>query len=144
MKYIAAIGNIEVHSGVEYIIESELQIGDYVDMYDGEEELVVVVRQRIYCISDHSFIFFCEKIDHEVSTGRLINKDIKIPDVAIEELSLSTRAYNCIRNVRPMILRFGDLVKYSRKDFSMGRNVGKKSIAEIDNLIKSFGYEWEP
>lgn len=67
----------------------------------------------------------------------------------IAELGLSARAFNGIRETRgPYGLVFseietlGDLIRHSRIDILKRRNVGRKTLTELDNLLESYNLEW--
>lgn len=64
-------------------------------------------------------------------SGRLI-KDKKIAD-----LDLSVRALNCLKALEVETL--GDLCEYSEQDLLKFRNFGRKSITEIQELLRENG-----
>jgi DNA-directed RNA polymerase subunit alpha len=70
----------------------------------------------------------------------------KLLKTAIEDLNLSVRAYNCLRSAK--IESLGQLVHYSTTDLLKFRNFGRKSLAEIENLLTekglSFGMDLAP
>lgn len=55
----------------------------------------------------------------------------------IAELELSVRSANCLREAK--IATIGELVNKSPQELLKYRNFGKKSLAEIDELLKSMG-----
>jgi len=55
----------------------------------------------------------------------------------ISELELSVRAANCLREAK--IHTIGDLVQKDSQELLKYRNFGKKSLAEIDELLHSMG-----
>ena len=60
--------------------------------------------------------------------------------VRIQDLELSTRTYNGLRND---FFRLSDLVTSSRRSLLKMTNLGKMSVDEIENLLKSLGLEFE-
>jgi len=50
-------------------------------------------------------------------------------------MDLSVRALNCLKAAEVETL--GELVRYNRNDLLKFRNFGKKSLTELDELIKS-------
>ena len=50
-------------------------------------------------------------------------------------MDLSVRALNCLKAADVDTL--GDLVSYSKNDLLKFRNFGKKSLAELEELVKS-------
>ena len=60
-------------------------------------------------------------------------------DKDIIELEPSVRTYNCLK--RAGIDTIGDLVKRSVNDLCHVRNMGRKSLEEIEGLLKDRGLE---
>lgn len=60
-------------------------------------------------------------------------------DTPIEELDFSTRSYNCL--TRSGILALGALVDMSRRELGRIRNMGAKSMKEIEEKVRLCGYE---
>jgi DNA-directed RNA polymerase alpha subunit len=58
-------------------------------------------------------------------------------NMTIEELDLSVRAYNCCK--RANILTVGDLIKKTGEDMMKVRNMGKKSLDEIQKKLEMMG-----
>ena len=56
-------------------------------------------------------------------------------NIAIEELQLSVRAYNCLK--RANINTIGDLLEYSPEKLQELRNFGKKSADEVFGILKN-------
>ena len=76
----------------------------------------------------------------------LTDEDQKLRRKLLQKLSdmgLSVRAYNCLKAAD--IDTFADLVSYSRAELMKFRNFGRKSLAEIDELVEkmqlSFGMD---
>lgn len=55
-------------------------------------------------------------------------------NIAIEELQLSVRAYNCLKKAQ--INMVGDLLKYSPEKLQELKNFGRKSAAEVFSTLK--------
>lgn len=58
-------------------------------------------------------------------------------NMTIEELALSGRAYNCLRNAS--IRKVGDLLDYSAEQLMGLKNFGEKSLTEIVDKLASMG-----
>ena len=56
------------------------------------------------------------------------------------DLDLSVRALNCLKAADVETL--GELVAYNRNDLLKFRNFGKKSLAELDELVDTKGLEF--
>ena len=63
-----------------------------------------------------------------------LQEKLKTP---ISELELSVRSANCLREAK--IHTIGDLVEKTPQELLKYRNFGKKSLAEIDELLQSMG-----
>ncbi len=63
-----------------------------------------------------------------------LQEKLKTP---IAELELSVRSSNCLREAK--IATIGELVEKSPQELLKYRNFGKKSLAEIDELLQSMG-----
>jgi len=78
-----------------------------------------------------------EIIDEEILK---IRKLLKTP---LSDLDLSVRAFNCLKAANVKTL--GELVKLEVNDMMKFRNFGKKSLTELENLVKekklSFGID---
>lgn len=63
----------------------------------------------------------------------------KVLDMTIEELELSVRAYNCLK--RAGINTVTELVQRSPDDMMKVRNLGRKSMEEVEQKLKELGLE---
>jgi DNA-directed RNA polymerase alpha subunit len=72
----------------------------------------------------------CQDVKH-------MAENIPIPDRPIEVLDLTTRSYDCL--LRSEIKTVKELLMKTHADLSRIRNVGKKSLLEIDEKLKSLG-----
>ena len=74
-------------------------------------------------------------------TGLMISKSedpsVKILETSIDDLDLSVRAYNCLK--RAGILTLRDLTDKSENEMMKIRNLGKKSLKEVIDKVKSMG-----
>ena len=75
------------------------------------------------------------------TTGLMIEKTedpkVKALETSIEDLDFSVRAYNCLK--RAGIHTLQDLVNKSEGDMMKIRNLGKKSLKEVIDKVKSLG-----
>lgn len=91
-------------------------------------------------LNDHLklFIGLTEKIrDVEIMVEKEEEERDKILDMSIEELDLSVRSYNCLK--RAGINTVGELITKTEEDMMKVRNLGKKSLEEVDEKLKSLG-----
>lgn len=58
----------------------------------------------------------------------------------LTDMDLSVRALNCLKSAEVETL--GELVAYNKADLLKFRNFGRKSLSELENLVKSEGLEF--
>ena len=63
-------------------------------------------------------------------------------DMTIEELDLSVRAYNCLK--RAGINTIGELVQRNQEDMMKVRNLGRKSLEEVEQKLAGLGLALRP
>ena len=91
-------------------------------------------------LSDHLklFITLTEEISDEVT---MVEKEEetkdKILEMAIEELDLSVRSYNCLK--RAGINTVEELTQRTEEDMMKVRNLGKKSLEEVTQKLSELG-----
>jgi len=66
-----------------------------------------------------------------------IDERSRILDMPIEELELSVRSYNCLK--RASINTVDDLIQRTEEDMIKVRNLGKKSLEEVDAKLSDLG-----
>ena len=92
-------------------------------------------------LADHLRIFstFEAKIEDEESMP-VENVDPRVSEMLskpIEELDLSVRSANCLKNAN--IRTLGDLVQRSEREMLSTKNFGRKSLDEIKDVLQSLG-----
>lgn len=91
-------------------------------------------------LSDHLklFIGLTDTMDEvEVMVEKEEEEKDKILDMTIEELDLSVRSYNCLK--RAGINSVQELTQKTVEDMMKVRNLGKKSLEEVENKLESLG-----
>lgn len=84
------------------------------------------------------FINLTEKVDEvEIASEDGENDKEKILEMTIEELDLSVRSYNCLK--RAGINTVEELIRRSDEEMMKVRNLGKKSLEEVQNKLKELG-----
>lgn len=84
------------------------------------------------------FIDLTEKsAEPEPEPEEPVDEKSKILEMPIEELELSVRSYNCLK--RAGINTVEDLVQRTEEDMIKVRNLGKKSLEEVDRKLKELG-----
>ena len=84
----------------------------------------------IFINFDESMVNGSDEVDEEEEKVR------KILNTSVEELELTVRSSNCLKNAN--IRTIGDLTKMTEEEIAKTRNFGKKSLSEIKEKLK----EW--
>nr|MCU0240717.1 hypothetical protein [Pyrinomonadaceae bacterium] len=88
------------------------------------------------------FINFEEEEDdiqyEEVQRAPLLRNDLL--DRSVDELELSVRSYNCLKNADIRSIR--DLIKRSEREMMNTKNFGKKSLNEIKDMLHGMGLDF--
>jgi len=91
-------------------------------------------------LSDHLklFIGLTDSMgDVEIMVEKEEEEKDKILDMTIEELDLSVRSYNCLK--RAGINTVYELTQKSEEDMMKVRNLGRKSLEEVEQKMKALG-----
>ncbi|MGD1818606.1 MAG: DNA-directed RNA polymerase subunit alpha [Pleomorphochaeta sp.] len=151
-KYIEEIGVIAIDAffspvtRVKYSIEPT-RVGyrnDYdkliLEIYtDGTIAPVNALAEAAKIAKDHFSVFinFDEAlVNSEEEVDEEEEKIRKILNTSVEELELTVRSSNCLKNAN--IRTIGDLTKKTEDEIAKTRNFGKKSLTEIKDKLK----EW--
>ena len=70
------------------------------------------------------------------------NSGDKVLEMTIEELDLSVRAYNCLK--RANINTVAELVTRNTEDMMKVRNLGRKSLEEVEQKLQALGLSLRP
>ena len=92
----------------------------------------------------HFALFSDEKItidlDSKNQSEELDEQDLRTRQLLktkLVDMDLSVRALNCLKAAE--VATLGELVKFNKNDLLKFRNFGKKSLTEIEDLIKTKG-----
>ncbi len=95
-------------------------------------------------VKDHMSIFINFEEEEEeykyedIARPPLMRNDLL--DKPVDELELSVRSYNCLKNADIRSIR--DLIKRSERDMLHTKNFGKKSLNEIKDLLHGMGLDF--
>ena len=95
-------------------------------------------------VKDHMSIFINFEEDEEefayedIARPPLLRNDLL--DRSVDELELSVRSYNCLKNAEVRTIR--DLIRRSEKEMLGTKNFGKKSLNEIKDLLHGMGLDF--
>ena len=80
-----------------------------------------------------------EAYDTEVMVVKSDNGKEKVLEMTIEELDLSVRSFNCLK--RAQINTVEDLTNRTEEDMMKVRNLGRKSLDEVVEKLRSLGFD---
>lgn len=96
-------------------------------------------------LKDHINMFINFDVEHEEE--KVVNeKDAeverlrKILTTSVDDLELSVRSHNCLKAAN--IKTLGDLVKRDESEMLKFRNFGRKSLAELNDIVDVYGLEF--
>jgi DNA-directed RNA polymerase subunit alpha len=95
-------------------------------------------------VKDHMTIFInFEEEEEEYTVEKserppLLRNDLL--DRSVDELELSVRSYNCLKNADIRTIR--DLIKRSEREMMNTKNFGKKSLNEIKDMLHGMGLDF--
>jgi len=107
---------------------------------DGSISPETVLKRSVRLIKQYldAFEADSENVDYPLEEPKEDNTDLKnILSKSVEELELSVRAANCLKNAG--IKSIGELVQKSEPEMLKYRNFGKKSLEEIKELLIEMG-----
>jgi len=100
------------------------------------------IAQAANILRDHIQLFLSFDVEAE-STEEMMEKDSefarirKILQINVDELELSVRSHNCLRAAN--INTIADLVRRDEPELLKFRNFGRKSLAELSEIVDQFG-----
>lgn len=99
------------------------------------------VAQAAQILRDHLQIFIKFEEKQEIEESEKISEEkskiLSNLNRSVEELELSVRSYNCLKNAN--IKTIGELVQKTEADMLKTRNFGRKSLNEIKEILAEMG-----
>jgi DNA-directed RNA polymerase subunit alpha len=158
----APIGTIAIDSiftpikNVNYNVEN-YRVGQKTDFEklnlnittDGSIEPKKALTEASKILIQHFMLFSDEKINLEEAIADEFDEDTlhmrQLLKTELTEFGLSVRALNCLKTAE--VFTLGELVSFKKSDMLKFRNFGKKSLTELEELVKdkglTFGYDTE-
>jgi DNA-directed RNA polymerase subunit alpha len=98
------------------------------------------IGQAAKLLKDHMSIFInfeevAEAVEEPAERG--VGQMNEVLNRSVEELELSVRCYNCLKNAN--IQTIGDLVQKTEAEMLRTKNFGRKSLNEIKEILTSLG-----
>ncbi|MFV0501361.1 MAG: DNA-directed RNA polymerase subunit alpha [Bacteroidales bacterium] len=107
---------------------------------DALKEAATILIQHFILFSDEKITLESDKkvITEEFDENTLYTRQLL--KTKLVDLDLSVRALNCLKSAE--IETLGQLISFNKADLLKFRNFGKKSLAELENLVKSKNMEF--
>jgi DNA-directed RNA polymerase subunit alpha len=149
-KYVEIIGTIPIDAvfspvtKVKYLVENT-RVGQRTDYdklvleiwTDGTIAPEDALAEAAKIAKDHLSIFINFDEESTEDEGEIDEEEARIRavlDTPVEELELSVRSSNCLRNAN--IKTIGDLTRRTEEEIAKTRNFGKKSLQEIKEKLR--------
>ena len=109
---------------------------------DGSITPEEAVTHAAKILRDHLQLFINFGIEPEAEKAETeqeaeIGRVRKILKMSVDELELSVRSHNCLRSAN--IKTLADLVRRSESELLKFRNFGRKSLAELSEIVEQHG-----
>ena len=108
---------------------------------DGSIEPKQALTEASKILIQHFMLFSDEKINLEETVGDEFDEDTlhmrQLLKTELTEFGLSVRALNCLKTAE--VFTLGELVAFKKSDMLKFRNFGKKSLTELEELVKEKG-----
>ncbi len=101
------------------------------------------IGQAAKLLKDHMTIFInFEEVPEAVEepAERAMDQMEEILNRSVDELELSVRSYNCLKNANIQTIR--DLVQKTEAEMLRTKNFGRKSLNEIKEILRGLGLEF--
>ena len=132
VKYSVENTRVEQRTDYEKLI-LEIVTDGSIHPEDALKGAANILIQHFLLFSDQKMTFETAKPDEENAVDEEMLHMRKLLKTPIAELDLSVRAYNCLKAAN--IKSLGELASLEVSDMMKFRNFGKKSLAELEQLI---------
>jgi DNA-directed RNA polymerase subunit alpha len=133
-----SIENFRVEQRTDYEkLILEIQTDGSIHPEDALKGAANILIKHFMLFSDQTMTFEASKAEEEETVDEELLHMRKLLKTPIADLDLSVRAYNCLKAAD--IKTLGDLAALDISDMMKFRNFGKKSLAELEQLIAEKG-----
>jgi len=152
--YIAIDSIFTPIKNVSYAIEN-FRVGQKTDYEkltieittDGSIAPKIALQEAAKILIHHFVLFSNEKITPEIEEKKVVKEFdeefLRIRQILkkkLVDMDLSVRALNCLKGAE--VVTVGDLVKFHKDDLLKFRNFGRKSLAELEQLVDNLNLEF--
>lgn len=139
VKYIVEDYRVEQKTDFENLILTVITDGSIFPK-DAIKEAAQVLIHHFMLLSDEKISIVTEEKHERDEFDENTLHVRQVLQSRLSDLGLSVRAFNCLKAAD--IETLGDLVVYNKNDLLKFRNFGKKSLAELEELLASKGLEF--
>jgi DNA-directed RNA polymerase subunit alpha len=132
VKYSVENTRVEQKTDYEKLI-LDIETDGSIHPEDALKGAANILIKHFMLFSDQTMTFESVKADEEETVDEEMLHMRKLLKTALTDLDLSVRAYNCLKAAD--IKTLGDLAALDISDMMKFRNFGKKSLAELEQLI---------
>jgi DNA-directed RNA polymerase subunit alpha len=133
-----AIENTRVGQDTDYEkLLIELATDGSIHPEDAVKDAAKIMIQHMIIFSDKNITLEMDAKKEETRVDEKYLHMRKLLKTNLTDLDLSVRAYNCLRAAE--IKTLGDLVQHDIADLLKFRNFGKKSLTELEDLVRDKG-----
>lgn len=136
VKYAVENTRVEQKTDYEKLI-LEIQTDGSIHPEEALKGAANILIQHFMLFSDQTMTFETAKPEEEDAVDEEVLHMRKLLKTPIAELDLSVRAYNCLKAAN--IKALGELAALEVSDMMKFRNFGKKSLAELEQLVADKG-----
>ncbi len=139
VKYSVENFRVEQKTDYEKLI-IEVETDGSISPKDALEEAAKILIYHFSLFSDKKITIETES---EEETQEIDEEFLRVRQLLkkrLVDIDLSVRALNCLKAANVHTL--GDLVTYKKDDLLKFRNFGKKSLAEIEQLLENYGLDF--
>lgn len=136
VKYKVENTRVEQKTDYEKLI-LDIETDGSINPEDALQEAAKILIYHFQLFSKETIALDTAKPEEEETVDEEILKMRKLLKTSLADLDLSVRAYNCLKAANVKTL--GDLASLEVSDMMKFRNFGKKSLAELEQLIADKG-----
>ncbi len=140
VKYTIEPYRVEQKTDFEKLV-LDIETDGSIHPKDAIQEAAKILIQHFVLLSDENITL--DSAEQSSSSESLDDNEKNIRQILqakLIDMDLSVRALNCLKSAELETL--GDLVAFHKADLLKFRNFGKKSLAELEELVRSKGLEF--
>lgn len=139
VKY--SVENCRVERRTDYDkLVFEIETDGSISPKNALKEAAVILIQHLVLFSDEKIDIQTEAKDQSNDFDETTLHIRQLLKTKLSDMDLSVRALNCLKSAE--VVTLGDLVQIAKGDLLKFRNFGRKSLTELENLVKSKDLEF--